>query len=57
MRKCDICGKAVTWKSHVKVYWAAKFSHYTFCDDCGVTLVEFLKHNNLVSEDKQLIYI
>jgi hypothetical protein len=56
MRKCDVCGKAVTWRTHVKVYWAAALSSYTFCDDCGAAVVEVLKQNKLVDEAKKLIY-
>ncbi len=55
IQTCDICGKEVVWREHVRVSYPAVFSHYEFCEECGAAIVGFLKEHGLVDEKKRLI--
>lgn len=52
---CDVCGKEVSWRTHVGVFYPAALSQYTFCDDCAGDIVDFLKKKGLFTEKRQLI--
>jgi hypothetical protein len=52
---CDVCGKEVTWK--VNVSYAAIYSRYTFCEECGDFIVNFLHEQRLIVAENPLIKI
>jgi len=52
---CDVCGKEVSWKAHIGIFYPAELSQYTFCDDCAESIVDFLKKQGLLGKKRQLI--
>lgn len=55
MRKCDLCGKELTWNHSIRIDWVGMLLQYRFCDDCGAPLVAFLRGSQLIPEGKKLI--
>lgn len=51
---CDVCGKEVSWKDHINISYAAIYSRYTFCEECGDFIVNFLHERRLIADEPSL---